>query len=149
MPDKISYPLQGSCNCGYIRYEITEPFIVQVACHCVQCQKHTQAAFSLTGMLKPGAFRLTHGKLKKWTKTADSGNQVDCWFCPECGNRIIHGNNDAPHGARLKLGTLDDTSIIQPQAHIWTRMKQDWYDLPEGVPAFELQPDISQYLPGR
>ena len=146
MPEQPEYPLKGSCNCGYIRYEVTEPFAIQVACHCTQCQKHTQSAFSLGGMLRPEAFRLVSGKLKSWTKTAESGNRFECWFCPECGNRIYHGNPDPQGFLRVKLGTLDDTSVINPQVHAWVKYKQDWYEIPPGVTTFETQPDMKDVV---
>jgi hypothetical protein len=141
MTEKLEYPLKGSCNCGYIEYEVLEPFSVQVACHCTQCQKHTQSAFSLNGGLGPGGFRLVKGRLKKWTKTADSGNLRDCYFCPECGNRIYHDDLANPEPVALKLGTLDNTDVIDPRIHIWTSMKQTWYQIPEGVQVFKVQPD--------
>ena len=37
----------------------------------------------------------------------------------------------------LRAGTLDDTSQVLPAAHIFTRTKQPWFVLPDGVPAFE------------
>jgi hypothetical protein len=138
--------LKGSCNCGYIQYEVMQPFTFQAACHCVQCQKHTQSAFSLVGRTTPEAFRLLSGKLKKWTKTADSGIRHDCFFCPECGNRIYHQDPLMPDVIRLKLGTLEDTSVIKPQMHVWTQHKQAWFELPADVPAHPTQPDLKKFL---
>ena len=37
----------------------------------------------------------------------------------------------------MRVGTLDQPSALTPQAHIFTRSKQPWMVLPEGVPAFE------------
>lgn len=140
MNTAIEYPLKGACNCGDIRYEVLAPFVFQIACHCKQCQQHTQSAFSLNGAVRAGDFKITQGTLHKWTKTADSGNQVDCYFCPGCGNRIYHHNPAQPELVRLKLGTLDDTRAINPTVHIWTEMKQDWYTIPDGVPSYPQQP---------
>ena len=141
MTKGLEYPLKGSCNCGSVEYEVLEPFSRQVACHCTQCQKQTQSAFSLNGVLSRDGFRLVKGRLKKWTKTADSGNRLDCYFCPECGNRIYHQNPANPDSVALKLGTLDNTDVIDPRVHIWTSRKQNWYQIPEGVRVFEVQPD--------
>ena len=138
--------LKGSCNCGYIQYEVLPPFKYQAACHCIQCQKHTQSAFSLVGGTTRDKFRLLSGELKKWTKTADSGTRHDCYFCPQCGNRIYHQNPLMPDIIRLKLGTLEDTSVIDPQIHVWTQHKQDWYELPGDVPAHPAQPDLRSLL---
>lgn len=140
MTVEVEYPLKGSCNCGDIHYEVGAPFLAQVACHCKQCQQHTQSAFALTGTISAEDFKITQGTPHKWTKTADSGNQIDCYFCPRCGNRIYHQNPAQPDLIRLKLGTLDDTRVINPTLHIWTKMKQDWYTVPEGVRSYPQQP---------
>ena len=146
MKQASEYPLKGSCNCGYVQYEVLEPFQFQIACHCTQCQKHTQSAFSLIGGLSSKSFRLLSGQLKEWTKVADSGNLGDCYFCPECGNRIYHVNPATPDALRLKLGTLENTDVIDPRIHIWVSKKQRWYQIPEGVRTFETQPDPKEFL---
>ena len=37
----------------------------------------------------------------------------------------------------LRGGTLDDTSQVRVQAHIFTRTKQPWLTLPDDIPVFE------------
>jgi hypothetical protein len=39
----------------------------------------------------------------------------------------------------IKAGTLDDTSILKPAFHCYTKSKQDWVDLGE-IPGFETVP---------
>jgi len=146
MTNNVEYPLKGSCNCGFIQYEVTEPFKHQAICHCIQCQKHTQSAFSIVGILNPGSFTLIKGELKKWTKAADSGNQVDCHFCPECGNRIYHETPGMPGSKRLKLGTLDNTDVIDPKVHVWASKKQRWFQMPQDIMVFDTQPDMKQMV---
>lgn len=134
------FPIQGSCNCGSIIYHVTAPFISQVACHCTDCQKHTQSAFSIIGILHACDFLIEKGELKRWKKTDSDGDTTNCYFCSSCGNRIYH---QLPNGERfvlLKLGTLDDTGVINPQTHIWTCSKQAWYSIPDQAQQFEESP---------
>lgn len=140
MSSSAPYPLTGSCNCGDVVYQVNAPFLGQVACHCRQCQQHTQSAFSLVGGLNARDFVIVSGALSCWTKTADSGNRIDCYFCPRCGNRIYHQNPDNPDHIRLKLGTLHNTDVINPTMHIWTEQKQAWYTLPDDVASHPRQP---------
>jgi hypothetical protein len=144
METDVQYPLYGSCNCGFITYQVTEPFEFQVACHCTQCQKHSQSAFSLTALIAANAFRVTAGTPRQWTKIGDSGTRYVCYFCPQCGNRIYHQNPERPEKVRVKLGTLEDTVHIRPDVHIWTQYKQRWFSLPEGVASFPGQPDLEK-----
>lgn len=37
----------------------------------------------------------------------------------------------------VRVGTLDDPTLLVPGMHIWTRSKQPWLPLPKGVRVFE------------
>ena len=47
---------------------------------------------------------------------------------------------DAFIDCAAKPGTLDDTSMLKPDIHIWTGSKQPWITIPEDVEAHEKQP---------
>jgi hypothetical protein len=32
-------PLIGGCNCGAVRFEVTEPLVAATHCHCTRCQR--------------------------------------------------------------------------------------------------------------
>jgi len=69
---------------------------------------------------------------------ADSGRTNIRLVCPECGSWVCSVPREGL--ARLRGGTLDDTSWLHPTRHIWTRSKQAWVTLPEGDEVFEGQP---------
>ena len=61
--------------------------------------------------------------------------------CASCGN-IIYGTADNMKGLwLLQAGTLDDTSAVHPEMHMWIQNAQPWITLPEGVPSWETQAD--------
>ena len=39
-------PLTGGCNCGAVRFEVTEPLVAASYCHCKRCQRRSGAAAS-------------------------------------------------------------------------------------------------------
>jgi hypothetical protein len=80
----------------------------------------------------PASFRLTTGTLNTFEVICDSGRVKTCAFCPECGGRIY---NATANRMSVKAGTLDDTSSLEPAAHFWTKRKQPWVVIPDGVPA--------------
>ena len=43
----MKLPQTGGCQCGKIRYEITEAPQQVYACHCRDCQRLTSSAFSM------------------------------------------------------------------------------------------------------
>jgi hypothetical protein len=79
------------------------------------------------------------GPTKQFKRIADSGNEVTCVFCPECGVRIYHALQAAPTVLALKPGTLADTSWLRPDSFIWMRRAQGWVPVPNGVKTLEEQ----------
>jgi hypothetical protein len=85
-------------------------------------------------------FALIRGELKRFTRPADSGGQVVCSFCPDCGTRIIHEPERMAGMVNVRAGTLDDTSWLAPRVQAWTASKQPWLRLEEGLLSFDRQP---------
>ena len=82
----MSPSLTGGCNCGAVRFEITEPLFRARYCHCTRCQRRTGTAASANATVVPGSFRIVSGEaaLKAW-KPPDGHEK---WFCGECGSRF-------------------------------------------------------------
>lgn len=135
----MTYPIEGSCQCGGVKYRLLAAPQMVVACHCKECQKLSTSAFSITAMVKAIDVEF-EGEMAEWSRLADSGNTSGAKFCPTCGNRIYHFNPAEPDMIKLKPSSLDDTSIIQPSAHVWVSEKQDWFTIPDGVKVFDKQP---------
>ncbi|WP_049721263.1 GFA family protein [Gilvimarinus polysaccharolyticus] len=135
----MPYPINGSCQCGGVTYQLLfEPLMI-MACHCNACQKLSTSAFSITAVVAAESVEF-NGVMTEWRRTADSGKINGAMFCPTCGNRIYHFNPQESDKIKLKPANLSDTSIIKPTAHVWVSEKQDWYDIPEGVAVYDKQP---------
>jgi len=137
--DNIQYPIEGSCQCGNVTYELLAPPLMVAACHCKECQKLSTSAFSITAMVNADSVKFK-GTMKDWSRNSDSGNISAAKFCPGCGNRLYHFNPNEPDKIKLKPSNLSDTRIINPTIHVWVSEKQDWYQIPDGVKAFDKQP---------
>jgi len=142
----MKLPQTGGCQCGALRYEVTEAPQMVYTCHCTDCQRLTSSAFSMAIVVADGAFRLTRGEPRPLQKTADSGRVNTVWICQQCGSWIC-GAPTPGSALRVRAGTLDDTSWLRPAVHFWTRNKQPWVALPEGDRSFETQPaDLLGFL---
>ena len=76
---------------------------------------------------------LVHGKVV-------SGNICERrteFTCKSCEDVIYRTATNHPATALLKSGTLDDLSVLEIGAHIWTVDKHAWLELPVDVPQFE------------
>jgi hypothetical protein len=134
----MQLPQTGGCQCGKLRYEITEEPLSAYTCHCLDCQRLTSSAFSLGIIVPETGFRLMGVEPRQLQRVAESCRINIRLVCPECGTWICGLPRDGLH--RVRGGTLDDTSWLRPTRHIWTRRKQAWITIPEGDEVFEGQP---------
>lgn len=133
--------IRGGCLCGGVRYEVRgEPAMV-AACHCATCQKNTGSAFSLNLGVPQDAVTIEGDALATYEDHAGaSGKPFYRSFCSNCGSPIS-GQGDAYSGLIfIKAGTLDDTSWVKPNVHIWCCEKQPWVEIDEGVAQAERNP---------
>ena len=131
----------GGCQCGHIRYELkAEPLTIYV-CHCTECQKQSSSAFGMSMPVPREAVVITQGQPKVWSRRAESGREVTCLFCGDCGTRLFHNPARHPKITNVKPGTLDDTSWLQPVGNLWTRSAQRWVHIGEQMLNYEAQPD--------
>jgi hypothetical protein len=106
----------------------------------MDCQRQSSSAFGMTMVVDEADFRLTQGAVKTFASLADSGREKLGAFCPDCGTRIYHTAEMRPGMVSVKPGTLDDTSRLKPELHVWTSRKQPWVVIPDGLESWERQP---------
>jgi hypothetical protein len=139
----MSFPLQGGCLCGAVRYEISQPPDRVYACHCHDCQRAGGGAFSIGVAVPAGAFRVLSGVFRGRDRVTDSGRVRTSWLCAQCGVWICGGSDPSqPTTEPLRVvrgGTLDDTAWVRPTIHYFARSKQGWVVLPEGATVHETQ----------
>ncbi len=133
-------PREGGCQCGQVRYRIEADPLALGICHCTECQRQSGSAFGMSLIVPVESFRLLSGVPKVFSRSAASGNHIDCYFCPDCGTRIYHDPESMKGSLNIKAGTLDDTSWLEPAFQVWTRSKQPWVVVPDGLRSFEGQP---------
>lgn len=52
----------GGCRCGRVRFRVTLPPLLSMACHCGGCQRMTASAFSLSVLVPADGFAVTAGE---------------------------------------------------------------------------------------
>ena len=134
--------LHGSCLCGGVRFEITEPFLNANHCHCSRCRKHS-GAFGLTqARVRREGFRLLAGEELVCVYRPEDGAVKA--FCSNCGSSLF--GRTWPDGPEIsvRLGALDGEPGIGPEFHTFVDSKASWDDLPDdGLPRY------SEGHPGR
>ena len=148
MSSSPTYPLEGGCDCGYVRYRITTPPLFVHCCHCRWCQRESGASFALNALIE--ADRVIHlGAQPQIIDTpSNSGKGQMIARCPKC--QVALWSNYAGAGPVLRfvrVGTLDQPDHLPPDILIFTASKQPWVVIPEGVPAVPEYYDAKRYWP--
>ena len=138
--DRTDFPRDGGCLCGGVRYRLLEDPIELHACHCSNCQTRTGSAFGMTMVLRSDSVQVSEGVLALHSFKTRDGLAQRTRCCPVCGTCIWGEVGDTGLIA-LQPGTLDDTSWLEPIAHIFTSRAQPWVEIPEEGLAYEGQPE--------
>jgi hypothetical protein len=142
------FPLEGGCDCGYIRYRMeTRPLFVH-CCHCRWCQRESGASFALNAMIEADRIIALGPEPDIVDTPSESGYGQNIARCPKC--RIAVWSNYAGAGPLIRfvrVGTLDQPDHLPPDIHIFTASKQPWVVLPPGAPAVPEYYDRERFWP--
>jgi hypothetical protein len=128
--------LTGSCLCGGVRFEVTEPFERITACHCTSCKKLSGGAGTVSGRARSDAIRIAEGRELVRTYQPAEGSAKT--FCSECGSNLFGGGWPESEFSSVRLTGLDEPYEGQVGSHIFVRSVAPWETLPDdGAERFE------------
>ena len=132
--------LRGSCLCGGVLFELTQPFRRANHCHCSFCRKHS-GTFGLTqGRVPRDGVRLLQGEdlLRVFQPAGGTARKV---FCSVCGSSLFGGFWPEGEDVSVRLGALDGDPGIRPQYHSFVASRAVWDELPDdGLPRHDESP---------
>jgi hypothetical protein len=122
-------PLIGGCNCGAVRFEVTEPLVAATYCHCTRCQRRSGAAASPTARPAPGSFRVLAGEdaLRAWKPEPG----WEKWFCGECGSALFSRNPADHDQVGIRMGAFDSDPAIRPTTRQFVAYAASWEEIPD------------------
>jgi hypothetical protein len=127
-------PLTGGCMCGGVRFEVGEPLVGAISCHCTRCQRRTGVGFSISAFARPGSYRLTAGEdlVRVWDP--GGGGWVKA-FCSRCGSQLFSRNPERADVVSVRMGSFDVDPGVRPSAHQFTAYAPAWAPVPDdGLP---------------
>ena len=130
----------GGCACGLVRYECSEQPIVQLICHCRDCQRASGSAFAAVVVVPSDRLKFTGSELKYHAIKAESGRTMRRGFCAECGSPISIRRPETPLVEFLQVASLDDPSQFRPSCEVWVSSANAWHQLDPGTQKFEQNP---------
>jgi hypothetical protein len=124
--------LTGSCGCGAVRFEVSEPLLGAVYCHCTRCQKRSGTAAAASARAVPGSVTITAGedRLREWRP----GGLARA-FCGDCGSHMFSRDPDTGDVAVVRLSAIDGDPGVRPSAHMFVAYAAEWEELRDvGLP---------------
>ncbi len=127
------FPITGACGCGAVRFEVSEPFLGAVYCHCTRCQRRTGTGASANARVKADAFRIVSGedRIRSWAPP----DGAEKFFCGECGSALFSRTSVDADTVGVRLGALDSDPGIRPAARQFVAYAAHWEEIPDdGLP---------------
>lgn len=137
--------MEGRCQCDAVKFTTPSPTALKwFVCHCLECRRQSSSAFGITAIFPTFDIQRTASKggeefIGVFTHTrADSGRAKRCYFCRQCGTRLMH-DGGGPFVA-VKGGCLVgiNPDCLAGATHIWT--KRALMPIPEGVESWPEEP---------
>ena len=133
--------LTGGCACGAVRYRLTTGPIFVNCCHCTDCQRQVGSAFVINAIIEEDRIELQSGEIAPTRMPTESGRVHDVYRCTACGTTLWSDYGGRPMRF-VRATTLDDRAALKPDAHVFTRSKLPWVQIPADQPAFEIFYDL-------
>ncbi len=138
----MSVVFSGGCLCGKARYTSSTTPQIAAHCHCEDCRKSSGTGHCTHLMVQSDAFAIS-GPLSSFSKQVDSGNQVERFFCSNCGSALYSTNSSMPNLAFPRASSLDDPEIATPQMTVYASRAASWDPIAADLPFYpEMPPSI-------
>jgi hypothetical protein len=130
--------MRGSCWCGGVRFEVSEPFITLSFCHCTSCKRISGGVGTANGRARTEWIDVKQGRELLTTYQPEEGSAKT--FCSRCGSNLFGGGWPNSEHASVRLSAIDEGLEQEPEAHIYVRSVAPWETLPDdGLPRYDVR----------
>jgi len=124
--------LQGSCECGAVRYRVPDAFEYALNCHCHDCRAATGGAFKPLGGIRRERLEVERGADGLLIVGGDTDHHARC---AACGSLLWSVVREGEY-VHVAYGSLDDAPSLRPTMHIWVSEKAPWYEIADDLPQY-------------
>lgn len=119
----------GSCLCGAVSFETTDPLTSATACHCSQCRKQSGHFWASADVAK-SSLTLRGEEHLTWYQSSE---KVRRGFCSKCGSSLFW-DPIFKDTIAVAAGAIDNPTGTTLALHIFTADKGDYYEIGDGLP---------------
>ena len=123
---------QGSCNCGAVRFTVSQDLPPPNACHCTACRKQS-GHFGVSCDVPRAALTIEGEAAITWFQMSE---KVRRGFCSTCGSNLFWDPTFQDWTA-ISMGSIDGDSGTAMNLHIFVAEKGDYYQIADGLPQNE------------
>lgn len=138
---------EGGCSCGQVRYRLTSGPMFVHCCHCLDCQNQAGSAFAINALYETDRIEMLQGEPARVEMPSPSGRGHDVYRCPKCQVAVWSDYGRRPYLRFVRVATLDQPHAIKPDAHIFTKSKVPWVQIPADQRSFDIFYDMKKEWP--
>lgn len=137
-------PIEGGCRCGRLRFRITAPPMLTMACHCTGCQRMSASACSLSVAIPTDGFAVIAGEP---VIGGLHGDDVRHHHCDWCKSWVFTRIQPEIGFVNVRATMLDDARWFVPFVETCTAEALPWAKTPArhsypGFPPMEAFPGL-------
>ena len=135
-------PLEGSCRCSRVRFSVSVPPVITMACHCTGCQKMSSSAYSLSAAIPADGFEVTEGE----PVIGGLHGAARHYFCGWCMTWMFTRPAGMDFFVNVRPTMLEDTSWTSPFIETYTSEKLA-FAATGAAHSYEKFPDMEDFEP--
>jgi hypothetical protein len=136
--EMTSFPIQGGCHCGAVRYTLLAPALSVQHCHCSQCRKGYGVLTTQGAVVERSSLRIEGANnLKTYLKSPGYRTQ----FCTTCGCPLFSYEESETKLMYFAPATLDGGKhpghLADKEVHIYVGSKAEWERISDDLPKYD------------
>ncbi len=112
----------GKCRCGQVQFEVNSEPLITMACHCMECQRMTASAFSLSALHPSNGFKVTLGE----PVIGGLHGATRHYFCAYCMSWLFTRPEGMDEFVNVRATMMDDAQSFSPFIETYTDEKLSW-----------------------
>lgn len=129
--------ITASCDCGQLKFEAHSAPVLELVCHCRDCQDALSADYANIAFFKMEETSV-EGELAEKIYLAESGNETCRQYCVQCDRVMFDRSEGFPNLLGVNVSQLQSPYESNPTCHVFVRDKKEGVAIPEGVKQYEL-----------
>jgi len=129
----VSYPVEGGCLCGAVRFRIGAPPLRSGYCHCRFCQLNSGAPVVAWAEVPIEAFAYLAGEPGVFVSSSWGQRE----FCAACGSFLVYRDRRRATSVSINTASLDDPAACPPTHHLFVSRRIPWFETADDLPRYD------------